>query len=598
MCNPLNLNYQYQFVELRTGRAILREAADPSLILFKDKYYLFPSMAAGFFTSFDLIEWTFHELYNVPIYDYAPDVRVVGEYIYFSASSTSICSFYRSKDPIGEGFEKIEGTFPFWDPNLFEDQDGALYLYWGCSNVTPIFGVELDPKTMKPKGEAVGLITANDTELGYERNGEHHILTKTPEQVEDEVNYYIENNPSLTPEQIELVRLYMQPTPFLEGPWMTKNNGRYYLQYAVPDTMLNVYGDGVYVSDNPLGPFEPAKNNPYSYKPGGFITGAGHGSTMRDIMGNIWHTASLRISKNSNFERRLGLWPAGFDGEGELFCNQRYGDWPMKIDGRLMNPWEAPEWMLLSYKKPTKSSSYTEAKDAMNATDEDIRTWWKAATNKSGEWIEVDLQQECDVRAIQINFADDKIEIKLPTGAVLQGEPDLRYIDMRKHCTRWLLEGSLDGKEYFVIEDKSTATTDLAHDLTVREEGLQIRFIRCTIIEVPYQQNPCISGLRVFGTSPGNAPEAVADVEMFLITDLDLHVKWQTNNDTVGYNVLWGFEPGKLYHGYMIFAEAAVTIGAMIKGQPVYVRVDAFNECGITEGKVNTVEIKKNDNLN
>ena len=54
-------------------------------------------------------------------------------------------------------------------------------------------------------------------------------------------------------------------------------------------------------------------NNPYSYKPGGFLPGAGHGSTMQDRDGCWWHTATMRISVNHVFERRVGLWPAGVD---------------------------------------------------------------------------------------------------------------------------------------------------------------------------------------------------------------------------------------------------------------------------------------------
>ena len=92
---------------------------------------------------------------------------------------------------------------------------------------------------------------------------------------------------------------------------MTKHDGTYYLQYAGPGTEYNVYGDGVYESDSPLGPFRLAKNNPYSYKPGGFLRGAGHGSTMEDRYGNWWHTATMQISKNHDMERRVGIWRAG-----------------------------------------------------------------------------------------------------------------------------------------------------------------------------------------------------------------------------------------------------------------------------------------------
>ena len=104
---------------------------------------------------------------------------------------------------------------------------------------------------------------------------------------------------------------------------MDKYHGKYYLQYACPGAEYNVYADGVYVSDSPLGPFVLAENNPYSYHPGGYMPGAGHGSTMWDRNGNLWHASTMRISVNHQFERRVGIWRAGFDEDGELFCNQR-----------------------------------------------------------------------------------------------------------------------------------------------------------------------------------------------------------------------------------------------------------------------------------
>ena len=111
-CNPLNIKYRYQFT--KSGQPgmpdqeikVFREAADPSLVLFKGLYYIFPSMTAGFFTSEDLVKWNFHSFQNeMPVYDYAPDVQLVGEYLYFSASKRDEnCSFYRTKDPLKEPF--------------------------------------------------------------------------------------------------------------------------------------------------------------------------------------------------------------------------------------------------------------------------------------------------------------------------------------------------------------------------------------------------------------------------------------------------------------------------------------------------------------
>ena len=53
--------------------------------------------------------------------------------------------------------------------------------------------------------------------------------------------------------------------PFIEGAWMTKHRGKYYLQYAAPGTEYNVYANGTYVGEGPLGPFTYAPNNPVSY---------------------------------------------------------------------------------------------------------------------------------------------------------------------------------------------------------------------------------------------------------------------------------------------------------------------------------------------
>lgn len=586
ICNPLNIEYKYQFIQME-GLRVNREAADPTLILFKDRYFLFPSMTAGFLVSDNLVDWEYHPLNGMPIYDYAPDVRVIGEYMYFTASnSEKNGSFYRTKDPIHGSFEEIEGTFPFWDPNLFVDDDGRVYFYWGCSNLKPIYGVELNSETMRPISEPVELIFSNTSVIGYERNGENHIPPKSAEQIEQTLQNYKRMMPDITDEKLEELRIMLGNDPYIEGAWMDKYNGKYYLQYSSPGTQYNVYSDGVYVSDNPLGPFTLAKNNPYSFKPGGFIPGAGHGSTLQDRHGNWWHTSTMRISVNHMFERRLGLWPAGFDQDGELFCNQRYGDWPMKLEQAKLNPWENPQWMLLSYRKPTKASSFITGNEPAKATDENVQTWWKAATNSSGEFVEVDLLHACDVHAVQINFADDHMQLELPEGAEMHKSGHMpRYIDQRKHVTRWMLEGSLDGDTYFVIEDKSQADSDLPHDLVVREEGVKARYIRCTVVELPFRQQACISGLRVFGIGNGELPAQASGVKAEVFNGLDLSVAWDQDK-AVGHNVLWGFAPDKLYHSYMVLGKNEAAIGALIKGEPLYIRVDSFNERGITEGKV------------
>ena len=583
-CNPINFSYKYQFNKKQDGSvAASREAADPSMIMFKNRYFIFPSMTCGFIYSDDLVNWDFHPLKNLPVYDYAPDVRVVGKHVCFCASNHEQGVFYRTQDPFSDEYERIEGAFPFWDPNLFADDDGRLYFYWGSSVSEPLYGIELDLETLMPVGEKVELFRANPDHLGFERTGENHVPERT--QAEREAFLQQLDQANLPSSLRESARAFILGLPYVEGAWMNKHNGAYYLQYGTPGSRFNIYGDGVNVSKSPLGPFTLAGNNPFSYKPGGFIPGAGHGSSMEDRHGNLWHTATMRICVNHNFERRIGIWPAGWDADGDMFCNQRFGDWPMRMIDGPIDPWADPEWMLLSFNKKVKASSFTDDRTkAWHVVDEDVRTVWKAATNLSGEWVEVDLGSAYDVRAVQINFADDRLVPPMPPEAVMVGTlSQERWIDQKTQPTRWKLEGSLDGNAYFIIEDKCNAETDLPHDLVVREQGFQARHIRLVVESLPYQQAACVSGLRVFGLVHGDRPVQASSVMLQRLSDLDMSVTWQ--GDATGYVVNWGYRPDKLYHSYQVFTNS-VTIGGLVKGQDVYLSVDSFNESGITEGEV------------
>lgn len=599
-CNPLNINYRYQFnADPRLSKIqIGREAADPSMILFQGKYYIFASMQLSVWVSEDLVNWESHRLpEQLPLYDYAPDVRIIGEYVYLSASKRGeICNFYRTKDILNGPYEEIEGSFDFWDPNLFCDDDGRVYFYWGCSNMSPVWGVELDPETMLPLGEKVAVVDGDAWTKGFERVGENHSKPpKSEEEVELAFSQFMKQQAKNATQggeagqakkeqvlqYIPLIKGMLSDKPYIEGAWMDKYQGKYYLQYAFAGTQYNIYGDGVMVGDSPLGPFELAENNPYSYKPGGFIPGAGHGSTMWDKNENLWHTSTMRISMNHQFERRVGLWPAGFDEDGELFCNQRYGDWPRVVCEEKADPWKNPEWFLLSANKKAEASSFEVGKEPRYAVEENVQTWWRAKTNQSGEWIQVDLGKAYDVRAVQINFADD--EIRIPCPGEIRGTTQARYIEENDAVTRWRLEGSVDGIQYFVIEDKSKADTDLSHDLVVREEGVQVRYVKLIIDSVPYEQQPSISGLRVFGIGKGETPE-VPEFKAERTGDMDMNVTIEGDN-AVGYNILWGSSPEKLYHSCMTF-EQKQSIGALVKGRTYFVRVDGFNENGIQEGIV------------
>src|SRR5574339_107849 len=271
-------------------------------------------------------------------------------------------------------------------------------------------GIELDRKTMKPIGTRTPMYLLQQWRYGWQRFGEHMD------------NTFLD--------------------PFMEGSWMTKHNGKYYLQYGAPGTEFSGYADGVIVGDNPLGPFTP-QSDPVSYKLGGFVRGAGHGATFQDNNGNYWHVATTVISVKNTFERRLGLWPAGFDKDGVMFCNTSFGDYPTYLPSpQVVRTGVRPGWMLLNYNKPVQVSSTLGGYVPNHAVDELIKTYWSAATGNKDEWIQTDLGNISTVHAVQINYADQDVDSNQ-----LGKWNDLYH--------QYILYYSVDGKKWNILADKS-----------------------------------------------------------------------------------------------------------------------------------------------
>jgi hypothetical protein len=328
-----------------------------------------------------------------------------------------------STNPTKDDWREAVDSFKVgaWDPALFQDDDGRLYIYFGSSNSYPTYGQEIDRKTFQPIGERKELLHLHPEIHGWERFGEYND------------NTFLD--------------------PFIEGSSMNKYNGKYYLQYGAPGTEFSGYGDGVYVSDHPLGPFTYQSHNPFSYKPGGFARGAGHGATYQDKFGNWWHVSTIVICVKNNFERRIGIWPASFDKDDIFYSNSVYGDYPYYLPDKkeegIHNAFTG--WMLLNYNKPVIVSSTLGGYEPNYAVDENIKTYWSAATGNKGEWLQSDLGNVCTVRAIQINYADQDVDTSF-----LGKIPNLYH--------QYKLYSSDDGKNWQVLIDKSNNKTDVPHD--------------------------------------------------------------------------------------------------------------------------------------
>ena len=543
ICNPVNLSYRFCL-----DNPSRREAADPTMVVFKNEYYLFASKSGGYFHSTDLIHWDLITTSDLPLEDYAPTAVVMNGALYFMASAGSPLSIYKTTDPKSGKWEVVKTDFPIGmiDPDLFVDDDGRLYFYYGCSNQDPIHGVELDTKTLNPIGEPLDLWNSDQTNNGWERPGDY-------------------NDKSVR--------------PWIEGAWMTKHDGKYYLQYAGPGTEYKSYCDGVYVSDKPLGPFKPAENNPISYKPEGFVAGAGHSSTFQDTYGNYWHVSTMTISQKHMFERRLGLFPTFFDDDGEMHVYTGFGDFPFKVPGKkISDPAELfPNWMLLSYNKPVEVSSELPDHPASFAANEDIRTFWSAKSGDRGEWISMDLQKECTINAVQINYAENDANI-------LGRQPDIYY--------QYLLEFSNDGETWQTLVDKSRNNTDVPHDYIELAKPVKARYIKLTNHHVP-GGTFALAGLRVFGNGGGEAPAEVKKLDLARVeTDRCIvNLNWEKVPDTVGYNIRYGTSEDKLYQNYQVIGTESLTIRSLNSQQTYYFTIDAFNENGITKG-TQIIELK------
>ena len=273
---------------------------------------------------------------------------------------------------------------------------------------------------------------------------------------------------------------------------MTKHAGRYYLQYGAPGTEYNVYANGTYVGDSPLGPFTYAPYNPIAYRPGGFMTGAGHGNTFQDLHGNYWNTGTPWVGVNWNFERRIVMYPAGFDDDGQMFANTRFGDFPHRIPtGR----WSDPDslftgWMLLSYRKSVTASTVHDTFPAINVTDENPRTFWVAEANRAGEHLTMDLGRMLEVKALQVNYTDYRSNVFVSDSTVY---------------TRFRLLHSRNGRDWMPLADLSEERRDRPNAYVELPVPVTTRFIR---YEHGYTRGPwlAISDLRVFGNRPGRLP--------------------------------------------------------------------------------------------
>lgn len=536
-CNPLNLDYTYA---TRFDSISYRSGADPAVVEFRGEYYMFVTRSLGYWHSSDLSNWSFitpekwyFEGSNAPAaHNYKDSV------LYVTGNPSGSMAVLYTDNPKKGDWKAVPSVFnELQDPDLFIDDDGQAYMFWGSSNKFPIRGKKLDrTNRFLPSKEVHELFNLHGDKHGWERFGENHTDTVL--------------------------------SGYIEGPWLTKHNNKYYLQYAAPGTEFNVYGDGVYISNYPLGPYHYAPNNPIVYKPGGYANGAGHGSTIKGPAGQYWDFGTMAVAANAGWERRIGMFPTYFDVDGLMYSDTYFGDYPHYTPATPVKRGQFTGWMLLSYKKPVKASSQKGRNEAKHVVDEKMKTFWLAADNNNQQWIEIDLLTPSTVYALQINFHDYQSNM---FGKV----PNLYH--------RYIIEGSVDGNSWDILVNKHQSFKDTPNDYVQLEVPVKIRYMRYKNIHVP-TPNLAISGMRIFGLGEGRKPKLVKDFSVERSDDpRDAMITWKGSQDAQGYNVLWGIAPEKLYSSWMVYDDNKLDLKSLTAGQTYYFAVEAFNENGISE---------------
>ena len=216
-CNPLNVDYTYMIYNSSKDISY-RSGADPAVVEFRGEYYMFVTRTHGYWHSTDLQNWNFinpgENWYpqgcNAPAaHNYKDSV------LYVCGDPSGVMSVLYTDNPKSGNWKATPAIITnLQDPDLFLDDDGSAYMFWGSSNKWPIRGMKLNKNhRFIQEGEKLELFNLDPEKHGWERFGENHADTVLG--------------------------------GYIEGPWLTKHNGRYYMQYAAPGTQFNVYADGV-----------------------------------------------------------------------------------------------------------------------------------------------------------------------------------------------------------------------------------------------------------------------------------------------------------------------------------------------------------------
>lgn len=480
-CNPLPM------VTAPGGSA----SGDVTVIREQGKYYMYCT-GGGAWISDDLLHWSYQRVAHVPV---APHVVKYNGSFYMCGNSGPL---FKADNPLGpfvsigewkgppDGAEGWRGPF---DMDIYIDDDNKPYLYYPGRGIDGIYVVPLDPNDLtRFAGPAKHLFAFNKDHV-WERYGE--------------MNEYTD-------------------VAWIEGPWLQKHNGTYYLQYSGSGTQWKTYASGYYTAKSPLGPFTYAANNPLLRRTDGLVTGAAHGSIVEGPDKNLWQFYTIVLS-NPPGGRRIGMDRITFDKDGHMAV--KVSDTPQWAPNAVNDPAKGDSGSIpLTINKIramnalSRFSSEQPGRDAAYAVDNSSGTWWEPATTDIQPTLTIELSPATRFDAVQL-FTIDSVRLMFSGGRGLGGgrgrtsaaesvpatvtAPELPPTN----AYQYKIEVSSDGQTYTTALDQTTNTISRN---TIFEEipPVKCRFVRLTMTNWPRVTPLGIIELTVFGKAAESLPAA------------------------------------------------------------------------------------------
>lgn len=464
-------------------------SGDVTVIRDNDKYYMYCT-GGGAWVSDDLLRWTLHRVANVPV---APDVVKYNDAFYMCGNSGPL---FKAENPLGpftrlgDWPQRTNGWYGPFDMHIFIDDGNKPYLFYPGRGVTGIFVVPLDPNDLtKFAGQPRRLFTFNKDHW-WERYGERNEYTDVA---------------------------------WIEGPWMLKRDGTYYLQYSASGTQWKTYAGGYYTAKSATGPFTYAPNNPLMRRTDGIVTGTAHGSIVEGPDKRLWQFYTI-VLNNPPGGRRIGMDPVAFDKDGNM--SVRITDTPQWAPGVVADPAKDGDSgsIAVSINKvramnsASQSSSEQPGRSAAYAVDNSSGTWWEPSPEDAHPTLTLDLGPATRFDVTQL-FTVDSARLLFTGGRRFGGQAATASATNPAPATgsapapaptdayQYKIEVSTDGNAFTTVLDQSTNAVVRA---TIFDEipPTRCRFVRLTMVNWPRATPLGVIEFTIFGKPSGSLPAA------------------------------------------------------------------------------------------